>query len=46
MTLGGNEMVLFKLVNNPEEIGSLGRLDLLEVARQFDMAPGRGRVLE
>ena len=43
---GGNEMVLFRLVNNPEEIGSLGRLGLLEVAMQFDMAPGRGRVLE
>ena len=36
----------WEVVNNPEEIGSLGRLGLLEVAMQFDMAPGRGRVLE
>ena len=36
----------WEVVNNPEEIGSLGLLGLLEVAMQFDMAPGRGRVLE
>ena len=46
MTLGSNGKVLFRLVNNPEEIGSLGRLGLLEVATQFDVAPGRGCVLE
>ena len=39
-------LVLFRLVNNPEEIGSLGRLGLLEVATQFDVAPGRDSVLE
>ena len=39
-------MVLFRLVNNPEEIGCLGRLGLLEVATQFDVEPGRGCVLE
>ena len=46
MTLGSNGKVLFRLVNNPEEIGSLGRLGLLEVATQFDVAPGRGCVWE
>ena len=46
MTLGGNEMILFRLVNNPEEIGCMGRLGLLEVATQFDVEPGRGCVLE
>ena len=46
LTLGGKEMVLLRLINNPEVIGSLGRLGLLEVASQCDVELGRDYVLE
>ena len=35
-----------KWSTTPRRSGAWGLLGLLEVAMQFDMAPGRGRVLE